>query len=287
MSVSSAESIKLLRLKQAIMGKAVWKICIRYMCVITVMSTVQFKWLCACLFPPTTHLRTTAGWKRLKASWFLATTHCYPSVTGAGMAGPVPHSIACALPQPLLNPPAWSPPPPFPTANPNLPALLPDSMCKSAPWMMDYCVTAACEGLICFIDFSLGRMPASAASHLSSRLAAVIDGNGLRQINRFLVKIAPNNRPRSPACILFGRTLEWWRIEGVRFVGVLHLYCCMTLSFSTAVTPYPVLSRRRPSSLSNTAISLLYLQLPLKPYNGWVMTVLSWGGCGSWAILSQ
>lgn len=49
---------------------------------------------------------------------------------------------------------------------PTISPLLPDSVCKSAPWMMDYCVTAACEGLICFIDFSLGRMPASAASHL-------------------------------------------------------------------------------------------------------------------------
>lgn len=160
MSVSSAESIKLLRLKLAIMEKAAWKICVRCMCVITVMSTVQFKWLCACPFPPNTHLHTTA---RLKASWFLATTHCYPSVTGAGMSAPVPHSIAYALPQPLLNRQSTqqhdSPP------SPHFPASLPDSMCKSAPWMMDYCVTAACEGLICFIDFSLGRMPASAASH--------------------------------------------------------------------------------------------------------------------------
>lgn len=129
----------------------------------TVMSMVQFKWLCACPLPPPTHLHATAGWKRLKASWFLATTHCYPSVTGAGMSALVPHSIASALPQPLLNRQSTHQPdlPP-----PHLPASLPDSMCKSAPWMMDYCVTAACEGLICFIDFSLGRMPASAASHL-------------------------------------------------------------------------------------------------------------------------
>lgn len=94
----------------------------------------------------------------LKASWFLATTHCYPSVTVVGMSAPVPHSIAYSLPQPAKHPPAQTPP--------NLPASLPDSMCKSAPWMMDYYVTAACKGLICFIDFSLGRMPASAASHL-------------------------------------------------------------------------------------------------------------------------
>jgi hypothetical protein len=59
--------------------------------------------------------------------------------------------------------------------------------------MMDDCVTAACKGLICFIDFSLGRMPAPAASHLFPRLPAVIDGNDLRQINQFLVKIASNN----------------------------------------------------------------------------------------------
>lgn len=32
---------------------------------------------------------------------------------------------------------------------------------------MDYSVIAACKGLICFIDFSLGRLPESAASHLS------------------------------------------------------------------------------------------------------------------------
>lgn len=55
--------------------------------------------------------------------------------------------------------------------------------------MMDYCVIAACEGLICFIDFSLGRLPESAASHLSPRLPAVIDSNSLRQISQFCVKI--------------------------------------------------------------------------------------------------
>lgn len=54
---------------------------------------------------------------------------------------------------------------------------------------MDYCVIAACEGLICFIDFSLGRLPESAASHLSPRLPAVIDSNSLRQISQFCVKI--------------------------------------------------------------------------------------------------
>lgn len=144
------------------MRKAAWEICIRRTCVITVVSTVRFKWLCACPFPPTTHLHTTAGWKRLKASWFLATTHSYPSVTGAGMSTPCPpqHCLCSSPtpPQPAKHPPARSPH--------HLPASLPDSMCKSAPWMMDYCVTAACEGLICFIDFSLGRMPASAASHL-------------------------------------------------------------------------------------------------------------------------
>lgn len=72
-----------------------------------------------------------------------------------------PQHCLCSTPTPpqtTKHPPARSPP--------HLPTSLPDSMCKSAPWMMDYCVTAACEGLICFIDFSLGRMPASAASHL-------------------------------------------------------------------------------------------------------------------------
>lgn len=54
---------------------------------------------------------------------------------------------------------------------------------------MDYCVIAACEGLICFIDFSLGRLPEFAASHLSSRLLEVIDSNSLRQISSFFVKI--------------------------------------------------------------------------------------------------
>lgn len=52
--------------------------------------------------------------------------------------------------------------------------------------MMDYCVIAASEGLICFIDFSLGRLPEFAASHLSLRLLEVIDSNSLRQINPFL-----------------------------------------------------------------------------------------------------
>lgn len=51
---------------------------------------------------------------------------------------------------------------------------------------MDYCVIATCEGLICFIDFSLGRLPEFAASHLSLRLLEVIDSNSLRQISSFL-----------------------------------------------------------------------------------------------------
>lgn len=58
--------------------------------------------------------------------------------------------------------------------------------CGKQPWMMDYSVIAASEGLICFIDFSLGRLPEFAVSHLSSRLLEVIDSNSLRQINPFL-----------------------------------------------------------------------------------------------------
>lgn len=141
----------------------------RCMCVIMAMSMLQFRRLCLRpILPPTlyVHRQLRDAKEGLRATWFPATTHRYPSVTGAWMSAPVPQSLTPALPHPSstsTHPPTQLPPDP---QSLHLPASLPDSVCKSAPWMMDYCVTAACEGLICFIDFSLGRMPVSAASHL-------------------------------------------------------------------------------------------------------------------------
>lgn len=131
------------------------------------MSIAQFGWLCLHPFPPCSAqcvIRQLRGVKEgLGSARFLATAHRYLSCTEARMPTPVPKGFDPTLPPPFLNQHA----PSYPSANLSSPLpLLPYSACKSTPWMMDYSVTAACEGLICFIDFSLGRMPASAASHL-------------------------------------------------------------------------------------------------------------------------
>ncbi|KAA8592905.1 hypothetical protein FQN60_018360 [Etheostoma spectabile] len=104
----------------------------------------------------------------------------------------------------------------------------------------------------------------------SPRLAAVIDGNGLRQINPFLVKIAPNNPPRPLACTPLTSTpgSGGGGVSGsVRFILILHLYHSIWLSFHTTVPPYPVLRQKRPSSPSNKAISLLNMDMfPMSPW---------------------
>lgn len=129
--------------------------------------------------PPTLHVRRQLGDVKGRAQSHLICRHhprlpqCYRSVDVVPCP---PEPLSCfPTPTPLssnrqapTNPapsPALPPRPSIPPHPPSMPRS-PDSACKSTPWMMDYCVTAACEGLICFIDFSLGRMPASAASHL-------------------------------------------------------------------------------------------------------------------------
>lgn len=138
-----------------------------FVIMVTSMSTVQFSWLCLhpCPPPPALYVhRQPRGEKGARSRSIPCHHPPFPQYYRAMDVYPLsPRSsvpLSSTLPQPTCTHPPTHPPisPP--------PALLPDSACKSAPWMMDYSVTAACEGLICFIDFSLGKMPASAASHL-------------------------------------------------------------------------------------------------------------------------
>lgn len=46
--------------------------------------------------------------------------------------------------------------------------------------MMDYCVIVVCEGLICFIDFFLGRLLEFVVFYFFLRFLEVIDSNSLR-----------------------------------------------------------------------------------------------------------
>ncbi|KAK1892408.1 putative RING finger protein 207 like [Dissostichus eleginoides] len=210
-------------------------------------------------------VKATKGYKGRAQSYLIPCHHpplpqCYRSVDVCPCP---PEPQSCSPPPHSTNthPPTQPPPTPNPSTS------LPRSLIQCAE----------CQ-----------RLPLPT---FSPRLAAVIDGNGLRQINPFLVKIAPNNPSHPPACTLLTSTSGSGgggvASGSVRSFLILHLYHSIWLSFHTTVPPYPVLRQRRPSSHSNKAISLPYLQLPFRPHNGWVMTALSGGGCGSWAILSS